>query len=121
MTSTLQTSRSIRSNRGDRSARASFTSDSPLPENQFLAAISQERQRSERSKKPFLLMLPQLSPLPEIASRIQLVNRTIDVVRNSIRATDVIGWHQHQQVLGIIFTHPDDAAKDPAPPALKTP
>ncbi len=120
MTSTLQTSRSIRSNRGDRSARASFTSDSPLPENQFLAAISQERQRSERSKKPFLLMLAELSPLPEIASRIQLVNRTIDVVRNSIRATDVIGWHQHEQVLGVIFTELGDADKDTALAALKT-
>src|SRR5260370_5304802 len=120
MTATLQTSRSIRSNRGDRSARASFTSDSPLPENQFLAAISQERQRSERSKKPFLLMLAELSPLPEIASRIQLVNRTIDVVRNSIRATDVIGWQQHEQVLGVIFTELGDADKDTALAAHKT-
>src|SRR5260370_29723756 len=65
-------------------------------------------------------MLAEISPLPAIASRIQLVNRAIEVVRNSIRATDVIGWHQHGQVLGVIFTELGDADKDTALAALKT-
>jgi len=119
MTSSIQNYKSIRFNRNDRPARGNSTIDEPLPEDQFLSAISQERQRSERSRKPFLLMLATFSDSLSNPVSAPVIHASVDVLRNSIRMTDVIGWHRNEQVLGVIFTELGNTPKDAALGAVK--
>ena len=106
--------------RDHRSLRDSFTSSPPLSEDQFRVALSTERRRSERSKKPFLLMRATLSGPNSRDGLRHVADRIILLLRNSIRATDVLGWHQDGKVLGVIFTELGSADKDTALSALTT-
>jgi lipopolysaccharide/colanic/teichoic acid biosynthesis glycosyltransferase len=85
--------------------------DSALPETQFLDAIRQERRRSERSAKPFLLMLARPHQLPENGTRSGTTRKLVSAVRSSVRETDTVGWYQQDHVLGVIFTELGDAEK----------
>lgn len=85
--------------------------DSALPETQFLDAIRQERRRSERSAKPFLLMLARPHQLPENGARSGTTRKLVSAVRSSVRETDTVGWYQQGHILGVIFTELGDAEK----------
>jgi lipopolysaccharide/colanic/teichoic acid biosynthesis glycosyltransferase len=106
--------------RDNRSLRDSFTSNPLFSEDQFRIALSMERRRSERSKKPFLLMRATLSSSKSREGLRQVADRAIQLLSNSIRATDILGWHQDGKVLGVIFTELGSADKDTALSALKT-
>src|SRR5215472_19215071 len=97
-------SRTVESGRNGRSTRGDSNFHALLPEDQFIAAVSRERQRSERSKKPFVLMLAEIRELDSVKFRDALVSKAIDVLRHSIRATDVVGWYRSDHALGVIFT-----------------
>jgi lipopolysaccharide/colanic/teichoic acid biosynthesis glycosyltransferase len=111
MTLTFQPSRNGESGRNGRSSRGGSNFHALLPEDQFIAAISRERQRSERSKKPFVLMLAEIRELDSVKFRDALVSKAIDVLRHSIRATDIVGWYRSDQALGVIFTELGNADK----------
>ena len=70
---------------------------------QFHQMLRIERKRSERSKRPFLLLLADLSSFPG--------KEHLDVVENiktnfnlCLRETDIRGWYEHNLTVGVIFT-----------------
>jgi lipopolysaccharide/colanic/teichoic acid biosynthesis glycosyltransferase len=75
----------------------------PLCENSFHRAISLERKRTERSRRPFLLMLLDLNAILE-DQRGKIVDQILSSLSRSIRETDVLGWQRDGTVLGIMFT-----------------
>ena len=63
-----------------------------------------ERHRTERSKRPILLLLIDLSTL----SVEQLNKDTIEKIKaalsTSLRETDIRGWSERNRIIGVIFT-----------------
>lgn len=95
--------------RGRNTSAERFTSERKqgiLTESQFVASVSIERRRTERSGTPFLLMLLEL-PEGEANSPGDIMPALIALTRE----TDVIGWYKDHQVLGVIFTELGDADK----------
>jgi exopolysaccharide biosynthesis polyprenyl glycosylphosphotransferase len=62
-----------------------------------------ERKRTERSKKPFLLMLLDLSGLPD-RQRPDHFEAIKSIFLSCSRETDIRGWYKHNTIMGIIFT-----------------
>ena len=75
-----------------------------LDENSFKQAIALERKRAERSRRLFLLMLLDLPAVLTSEKNRRSVSEIMKALSTSIRETDVIGWHETNVVLGIIFT-----------------
>ncbi|MGH9517149.1 MAG: sugar transferase [Terriglobales bacterium] len=74
-----------------------------LNEESFLRTLSLERKRTERSRKPFLLMLLEFGDiLPRESSR--PLGKVISALCASTRATDVVGWFRNNAVVGVLFT-----------------
>lgn len=74
-----------------------------LNEESFLRTLSLERKRTERSRKPFLLMLLEFGNiLPQESSR--ALGKVISALSSSTRATDVVGWFKNHAVVGVLFT-----------------
>lgn len=74
-----------------------------LSEESFLRTLSLERKRTERSRKPFLLMLLEFGDiLPNESSR--ALGKVISALSASTRATDVVGWFKNHSVVGVLFT-----------------
>src|SRR3974390_23739 len=74
-----------------------------LNEHSFRRMISLERKRSERSRKPFLLML--LDTGTDFAGVSNNVPHAIVSALSSVsRETDVMGWYHNDRVLGVMFT-----------------
>ncbi len=63
-----------------------------------------ERKRTERSKRPFFLMLLDIEGLLTTRGDSGLVKDLESALSSTIRETDIIGWHQQDKVIGIIFT-----------------
>jgi exopolysaccharide biosynthesis polyprenyl glycosylphosphotransferase len=59
---------------------------------------------SERSRKPFLLMLADFQELEEGFERHQIAKKVGDILSSATRDTDFKGWYQYGNVLGVIFT-----------------
>jgi exopolysaccharide biosynthesis polyprenyl glycosylphosphotransferase len=78
-----------------------------LPEAAFVDALRQERRRSERSGKPFVLMLAR--PHENLNGT---TSRLLTTLSDSVRETDTIGWYQQDEILGVIFTELGDAEKN---------
>jgi lipopolysaccharide/colanic/teichoic acid biosynthesis glycosyltransferase len=74
----------------------------PLEETAFRRVLCQERKRSERSRKSFLLMLvrhkaPTLHAEPAL-------DRVVRLLGGLIRETDVLGWFESHTAVGVIFS-----------------
>ena len=74
-----------------------------MNEQQFHAVISSERKRTERSGRPFLLMLLDLGIVPSADKHRKLAAEILHALSLSIRETDVAGWYTNNSVLGIMF------------------
>jgi len=88
-----------------------------LGEEAFRRTISIERKRTERSRKPFLLMLLD-SGNREVSER---NGKALDSVVSALvaftRATDVTGWYKDRATVGVMFT---DLAVDDKSSILST-
>lgn len=75
----------------------------------FAQLLSLERKRTDRSQRPFLLMLLDLRRLLREAphQKGKLVKSLIKALQLCARQTDVIGWYKHNALIGIIFTELD--------------
>ena len=73
-------------------------------EEEFALMVLQERRRTDRSGKPFLLMLLDVEKSLRNDARGTLLRRICQSVASSIRDTDGQGWHKHQSVIGVLFT-----------------
>ena len=75
-----------------------------LPEADFHQMLARERKRSERSKRPLLLMLLQARDPIASEQRLQELSQLLEGLAPKIRETDVVGWYQGNLTLGVIFT-----------------
>ncbi len=83
-----------------------------LPEALFGKMLYRERRRTERSKRPFVLIL--LESADSISGKEQedRLNQILIALSMSTRETDLIGWHREGFSLGIIFTELGSSPND---------
>ena len=77
----------------------------------FRRMISLERKRSERSRKPFVLLLLDMGDRPSDRNG-KILGKILSVLSASTRDTDVAGWYSGDCVVGVMFT--EIAAEDSA-------
>jgi lipopolysaccharide/colanic/teichoic acid biosynthesis glycosyltransferase len=79
-----------------------------LSEQAFLEVLRLERKRTERSGKPFLLMLLTVDQIPKGRIRNDLLREIASALFAAAREVDVKGWYEHGSVMGVIFTEISD-------------
>jgi len=83
---------------------ASFERDI-LDEPTFHKFMSRERRRTERSRKPFLLMLLDLGdPQLPSAGTGKNLGKLLTALSERTRETDVAGWYKNDSIIGMMFT-----------------
>jgi lipopolysaccharide/colanic/teichoic acid biosynthesis glycosyltransferase len=89
-------------------------SDAPtlLPADLFMRTLTIERKRTERSGRSFVLMILDAEELLRSPNRPSLP-KLIEALQ-SIRDTDIKGWHRDGAAIGVIFTEIGDAAEKSA-------
>lgn len=75
-----------------------------LNDDSFQRTLSLERKRTERSRKPFLLMLVDFAGLVPSKANGKIVAHILSALSGSTRATDIIGWYRNDSVIGVLFT-----------------
>lgn len=75
-----------------------------LSQETFHRMISLERRRTERSRKPFLLMLLDMGEQRLPQSNTAILGKILAALAVSTRETDLAGWYQSDHVLGVMFT-----------------
>ena len=75
-----------------------------LSQEAFHKVISLERRRTERSRKPFLLMLLEMGENASAGSSGKQLKNLLTALSCSTRETDVAGWYEEGRVMGVMFT-----------------
>lgn len=75
-----------------------------LNEETFHRVISLERRRTERSRKPFLLMLLDMGDHLPSGATAKILGKILAGLSGSTRETDVAGWYKSDCVVGVMFT-----------------
>ena len=75
-----------------------------LSEGTFKRMISVERKRTERSRKPFLLMLLDTGDCKGPAKNGKTLEKIVCALLASTRETDVTGWYKDWATVGVMFT-----------------
>lgn len=92
------------------SAREGTGSPNGLSEPHFVNALALERKRSQRSGKPFLLLLLDMSRARESSDVGKLAYTAMRAIDSFIRDTDFLGWYNFGLVVGLILTELGDAS-----------
>ncbi len=66
--------------------------------------IALERKRTERSGKPFLLMLLDMKDGLASEKNGKILNKVFSALAQNTRETDVMGWYRTNGVVGVMFT-----------------
>jgi hypothetical protein len=82
----------------------------PYNEEVFKYLLAVERERSDRSGRPILLLLMAPAPRPGARTPIaRAVARTLfSSLRLCLRETDFIGWYREARVAGAVLTDPGE-------------
>ncbi len=75
-----------------------------LNQEAFHRVISLERRRTERSRKPFVLMLLDMGDHLPSGATVKHLGKLLAAVSLCTRATDVAGWYKTDCVVGVMFT-----------------
>lgn len=75
-----------------------------LSQEAFHKRISLERKRSERSRKPFLLILADSGASLQNGHNEEFLRCVLCALSGSIRETDAMGWYARGVVAGVMFT-----------------
>jgi lipopolysaccharide/colanic/teichoic acid biosynthesis glycosyltransferase len=75
-----------------------------LSEDGFQRLISRERKRSERSQRPFVLLLIDTGLSLSGESNSHILSDLLPALQEAIRETDVTGWYKGNSVVGVMFT-----------------
>jgi lipopolysaccharide/colanic/teichoic acid biosynthesis glycosyltransferase len=75
-----------------------------LDEPAFKRCLSIERKRTERSGKPFLLMLLETEELQNREGSQKIFSNVSKALLDATRETDVVGWYKEHGPLGVVFT-----------------
>ena len=80
-------------------------------EEAFWYLLRVERRRSERSRRPFLLVLIVLEDEPGASVRFlpSIVDKLFSGISRVLRETDVIGWYREKQIVGALLSGHGDA------------
>lgn len=70
----------------------------------FQRILAYERSRSERSHKPFLLMLLEFSNSHTAEKRSDDLMGIMSALALRVRETDVVGWYHQDSIAGVLFT-----------------
>ncbi len=81
-------------------------------ESYFQRMLIVEQKRMERSNTSFMLMLIDISELPECGNASQMMKKLLQAVFKSTRETDIKGWYAFGSTIGIIFTEYDRVSVD---------
>jgi lipopolysaccharide/colanic/teichoic acid biosynthesis glycosyltransferase len=75
-----------------------------LSADEFRRMITIERKRSERSRKPFMLLLLDMGDELPSQKNGRILEKILSALGTSTRDTDVTGWYSHNCVVGVMFT-----------------
>ena len=100
----IQKSENPISNSGSGHTSAVVAEREILREEAFKRMIAIERKRTERSAKPFLLMLLETGNHTSEERSTQVLSKVINTLVPATRETDVIGWHRDNLCVGVMFT-----------------
>lgn len=75
-----------------------------LSQEAFHRVITLERRRTERSRKPFVLMLLDMGDHLSSEATAKSLGKLLAAVSLCTRVTDVSGWYQRDSVVGVMFT-----------------
>lgn len=73
-------------------------------EEYFHELLAFERKRSERAKRPFLVMKLGFTRMRDDQIGKESVLRAMELLSVITRETDIIGWYSYPSVLGVLFT-----------------
>lgn len=74
------------------------------PEHAFNSLIHVERKRTERSGRPFLLMLVDVKAFEKQKGRAKAMEKIAYTLCSCSRKIDIKGWYRRGVVLGVVFT-----------------
>ena len=77
----------------------------------FNRMLDLERKRSLRSKKPFILILINITSFMEPCP-LDGLNQSMKALASSFRKTDFRAWYMRESVIGIVFTELDSVGHD---------
>jgi lipopolysaccharide/colanic/teichoic acid biosynthesis glycosyltransferase len=80
-----------------------------LNQDAFHKAISHERRRTERSGKPFVLMLLDLGKILDSNGHQRALVNIPSALSGVTRDTDIRGWYRDHSIVGVLFTEIDSA------------
>lgn len=85
-----------------------------LREEFFTYLIALERKRSDRSGKPFMLILVDMGKLSgsDLQAPSGSIKKVLSALGESVRETDTIGWYQGKNQIGVLFTEFGAANED---------
>jgi lipopolysaccharide/colanic/teichoic acid biosynthesis glycosyltransferase len=75
-----------------------------LDQELFVRMLRLERKRTERSQRPFVLMLLDSRMLLTAENNAAQFEKVLRALTNSTRETDIKGWYEDGAVFGVIFT-----------------
>jgi hypothetical protein len=80
----------------------------PYNEQVFRWLLSVEHRRSERSSRPFFLLLVDLKRRGGDPPRIDQVtaDKLVVALRSGLRRTDAVGWYRQERVVGALLAEP---------------
>lgn len=80
------------------------TASEVLSEETFHRIIARERKRSERSQRPFVLLLIDTGADQPGSEPAHLLLELLAALQGATRETDVTGWYKTNAVVGVMFT-----------------
>jgi lipopolysaccharide/colanic/teichoic acid biosynthesis glycosyltransferase len=83
---------------------ATGTDHSVLDAEAFQRMISLERKRTERSRKPFVLMLLDMGSCLPSDKNGKVMGKVLSALSLATRETDVTGWYENNSIVGVMFT-----------------
>ena len=89
-------------------------------ERTFRDMLVLERKRTERSKKPFLLVLIEAASLLRTIKKKTSARGLCAAIGEATREIDIKGWYERNKVLGIIYLETDISRKDAIAQKLTT-
>ena len=75
-----------------------------LSEEAFRRMISLERKRSERTQRPFVLLLMDTGRAQPTQKNGRILLDILSALESSTRETDVMGWYETNTAVGVMFT-----------------
>lgn len=97
------TTRRLPTDRSPRPQTSDFTNEI-LTEEIFRRMISLERKRSERTQRPFVLLLMDTGRSLPTEKNGRILLEILSALQAATRETDVMGWYEAKSVVGVMFT-----------------